>query len=87
MVFSFHQHNLDRGGWGEEDNPVPFVGRRARHGSLLWRNGAGMVGRGQEEVVAQPFAFLSVCTSLSISFSCGVPCIKASSSSYANEVH
>lgn len=26
-----------------------------------------MVGRGHEEVVAQPFAFLSVCTSLSIS--------------------
>lgn len=46
-----------------------------------------MVGRGHEKVVAQPFAFLSVCTSLSISFSCGVPCIKASSSSYANEVH
>lgn len=36
-----------------------------------------------------PALRLPVCMyiSLYISFSCGVPCIKASSSSYANEVH
>lgn len=44
-----------------------------------------LVGPGGGGGPALPF--LSVCTSLSISFSCGVPCIKASSSSYANEVH